>query len=53
MFAYQDSKLLPESEVLKHEAPASAENAKYSTEPKPKKVEHGDKVIADRIVGCS
>jgi hypothetical protein len=27
-------------------------DATYSPEPEPKKVEHGGKVIADRIIGC-
>ena len=44
MCAFQDGKLLAQGEVLQHEAPASAKNAKYSSEPEPIKVEHGGKV---------
>jgi hypothetical protein len=44
MLAFQDGKLLAQGEVLQHEAPASAKNAKYSSEPEPIQVEHGGKV---------
>jgi hypothetical protein len=44
MLAFQDGKLLAQGEVLQHEAPASAKNAKYSSEPEPIEVEHGGKV---------
>ena len=51
MFAFQDSKLLPESEVFQHQAATAPKDAKYSPGTQSKKVEHGGNVIADRIVG--
>jgi len=45
VLALQDCELLAESEVLRHQAAMGAKNAKRGSEPEPKEVEHGGKVI--------
>lgn len=50
IFAFQDDKLLAESEVFQHQAAAVTKDAEYGPEPEPKEVEHGGKLIADRTL---
>jgi hypothetical protein len=50
MPALQDDELLAKSEVLQHQVLSGTKKAKGSSEPNPEKVEHGDKVITDRIL---
>ena len=52
MFTFQDDDLLTEGEVFQHQAAATTKSAKDSSTPKPKEVEHGSKVIADRVLVC-
>jgi hypothetical protein len=42
--------LLAKSQVLQHQALAHTKKAKGGSEPDPEKVEHGGKVISDRIL---
>jgi hypothetical protein len=50
MPAFQDDELLAKSELLQHQVLSRTKKAKGSSEPNPEKVEHGGKVIADRIL---
>jgi hypothetical protein len=50
MFAFEHGELLAKGEVLEHQAAVSAKNAKNGSEAEPKEVEHGGRVIADRIL---
>jgi hypothetical protein len=47
--AFQHGQLLSESKILQHQASAGAKDAKKDSKPEPKELEHGARVIADRI----
>jgi hypothetical protein len=49
MPAFQDGQLLAESKIVQHQASAGVKDAKEGSKPEPKDLEHGVRVIADRI----
>jgi hypothetical protein len=49
MLALQYHELLAEGEVLQQQAAASTTSAENGSEPKPKEVKHGSKVVADAL----
>jgi tartrate-resistant acid phosphatase type 5 len=49
MPAFQHGYLLAESKILQHQASAGVKDAKEGSKPEPKELEHGARVIADRI----
>jgi len=53
MFPLPYHELLAEGEVLQQQAVASTTSAKNGSEPKPKEVNHGSKVIADTFTGLA
>ena len=53
MPAFQHGELLAEGKILQRQASASVKHAKERSETEPKELEHGGKVIADRIFLCT
>ena len=53
MPAFQHGELLAEGKILQRQASASVKHAKEGSETEPKELEHGGKVIADRIFLCT
>jgi len=51
--AFQHGELLAEGKILQRQASASVKHAKEGSETEPKELEHGGKVIADRIFLCT
>ena len=49
MPAFQHGQLLAESKILQHQASVGVKDAKEGSKPEPKELEHGARVIADRI----
>jgi len=48
--AFQHGQLLSESKILQHQALAGVTDTKVGSKPETKEVEHGARVIADRIL---
>ena len=49
LLALKDGELLAKGEVFEHQTAARPKPAKQGSEPEPKQVKHGNKVIADRL----
>src|ERR1019366_6357225 len=52
LLALKDGELLAKGEVFEQQTAARPKPAKHGSEPKPKQVKHGNKVIADPLAGC-
>jgi hypothetical protein len=52
LLAFKDGELLAKGEVFEHQTAACPKSAKHGSEPEPKQVKHGNKVIADPLAGC-
>src|SRR5664279_3098563 len=52
LLAFKDGELLVKGEVFEHQTAACPKSAKHGSEPEPKQVKHGNKVIADSLAGC-
>jgi hypothetical protein len=50
MPAFQHGQLLAESKILQHQTSAGVTDAKEGSKPELKELEHGARVIADRIL---
>jgi hypothetical protein len=49
LLALKDGELLTKGEVFEQQTAARPKPAKHGSEPEPKQVKHGNKVIADRL----
>ena len=52
LLAFKNGELLAKGEVFEHQTAARPQPAKHGSEPEPKQVKHGNKVIADPLAGC-
>ena len=50
--AFKDGELLAKGEVFEHQTAARPKPTKHGSEPGPKQVRHGNKLIADPPAGC-
>ena len=52
LLALKDGELLAKDEVFEQQTAVRPKPAKHGSEPEPKQVKHGNKVIADPLAGC-
>ena len=52
LLAFKDGELLAKGEVFERQTATRPKPAKHGSEPEPKQVKHGNKVIADPLAAC-